>query len=129
MRDNLAGAVWRLAVFVTVCVLGMVALLAVFAQLRFEPENTYRAEFNNVSGLKDGDFVRMAGVEVGKVSAITVQPNAVVLVEFTVNPAAVAMTRALVQPCATTISSATATWPSKRAPVTSGDSNRDRPFH
>ncbi len=79
--------------FVAVCVLGMVALLAVFAQLRFEPENTYRAEFNNVSGLKDGDFVRMAGVEVGKVSEITVQPNAVVLVEFSVDPAAVAMTQ------------------------------------
>jgi phospholipid/cholesterol/gamma-HCH transport system substrate-binding protein len=93
MRDNLAGAVWRLAIFVMVCVLGMGALLAVFAQLRFEPENTFRAEFTNVSGLKDGDFVRMAGVEVGKVKKIMVQPNAVVLVEFTVDPASVAMTQ------------------------------------
>jgi phospholipid/cholesterol/gamma-HCH transport system substrate-binding protein len=76
-----------------VCVLGMGALLAVFAQLRFEPENTFRAEFTNVSGLKDGDFVRMAGVEVGKVKKIMVQPNAVVLVEFTVDPASVAMTQ------------------------------------
>lgn len=93
MRDNLSGAVWRLAIFVTVCALGLVGLLAVFAQLRFEPESTYRAEFTNVSGLKNGDFVRMAGVEVGKVKNITVQPNAVVLVEFSVDPAAVAMTQ------------------------------------
>lgn len=92
MKDNLAGAVWRLAIFVTVCALGLGALLAVFAELRFEPEKTFRAEFTNVSGLKNGDFVRMAGVEVGKVNKITVQPNAVVLVEFTVDPAAVAMT-------------------------------------
>jgi phospholipid/cholesterol/gamma-HCH transport system substrate-binding protein len=93
MRDNLAGAVWRLAIFVTVCVFGLVGLLAVFAQLRFEPENTYRAEFTNVSGLQNGDFVRMAGVEVGKVKKITVQPDAVVLVEFSVDPAGVAMTQ------------------------------------
>jgi phospholipid/cholesterol/gamma-HCH transport system substrate-binding protein len=92
MRDNLAGAIWRLAIFVTVCVLGLVALVAVFAQLRFESQDAYRAEFNNVSGLKIGDFVRMAGVEVGKVEHITVQPNAVVMVEFSVDPAAVAMT-------------------------------------
>ena len=48
------------------------ALLVVFAQLRFQDENTYRAEFTNVSGLKDGDFVRIAGVEVGKVKSITI---------------------------------------------------------
>ncbi|KRD05726.1 mammalian cell entry protein [Mycobacterium sp. Root265] len=92
MKDNLAGAIWRLIVFVVVCVLGLVGLLAVFAQLRFNEENTFRAEFNNVSGLKDGDFVRMAGVEVGKVKSIAVQPNAVVLVEFSVDPAAVSLT-------------------------------------
>lgn len=92
MKDNLAAAIWRLIAFVTVCVLGLAGLLAVFAQLRFNDENTFRAEFNNVSGLKDGDFVRMAGVEVGKVKSIVVQPNAVVLVEFSVDPAAISLT-------------------------------------
>ncbi len=92
MKDNLSGAIVRLTIFVTVCVLGMAGLVAVFAQLRFDAESTYRAEFNNVSGLKNGDFVRMAGVEVGKVKSIKVQPNAVVLVEFSVNQGAVAMT-------------------------------------
>lgn len=93
MKDNLSGAIWRLIAFVSVCVLGLFALLAVFAQLRFESKGTYRAEFTNVSGLKDGDFVRMAGVEVGQVEDITVQPNAVVLVEFSVESGAVAMTQ------------------------------------
>jgi phospholipid/cholesterol/gamma-HCH transport system substrate-binding protein len=53
-----------------------------FAQLRFGPENTYNAEFSNVSGLKNGDFVRIAGVEVGKVEHISIRPDAVVVVRF-----------------------------------------------
>ena len=41
--------------------------MTVFAQFRFQEGKTYNAEFTNVSGLKNGDFVRIAGVEVGKV--------------------------------------------------------------
>jgi phospholipid/cholesterol/gamma-HCH transport system substrate-binding protein len=54
-----------------------------FAQLRFEHETSYRAEFTDVSGLENGNFVRIAGVEVGKVKDIAIQPNHVALVEFT----------------------------------------------
>ncbi|KQY06904.1 mammalian cell entry protein [Mycobacterium sp. Root135] len=93
MKDNLSGAIWRLTAFVSVCLLGLFALLAVFAQLRFEDKGGYHAEFTNVSGLKNGDFVRMAGVEVGQVEHIAVQPNAVVLVDFTVDSGAVSMTQ------------------------------------
>jgi phospholipid/cholesterol/gamma-HCH transport system substrate-binding protein len=35
----------------------------------------YYAEFTNASGLQSGDTVRIAGVEVGKVSAVTLQGN------------------------------------------------------
>ena len=41
-ESQLAGAVWRLAIFVVACLLGIFALLAIFAQLRFEKENVYR---------------------------------------------------------------------------------------
>ncbi len=82
MRDGLAGALWRLAIFVVVCGLGTFALFMVFAQLRFQDERTYNAEFANVSGLKDGDFVRIAGVEVGKVKHISLRPDNVVVVQF-----------------------------------------------
>ena len=54
----------------------------VFAQLRFQAETTYKADFTNVSGLKEGDFVRIAGVEVGKVKHISIRPDTVVVVEF-----------------------------------------------
>ena len=82
VRDNLRGAVWRLAIFMTVCALALVAMLAIFAQLRFEKEKTYTAEFSNVSGLESGNFVRIAGVEVGKVKRISIRDDATALVEF-----------------------------------------------
>ena len=83
MRENLVGATWRLAIYLVVCMLGAFALVAVFGQLRFQPEKTYKAVFANVSGLEGGNFVRIAGVEVGKVKNITIQPDSTVLVEFT----------------------------------------------
>src|SRR5246127_4539038 len=82
MRDNLVGTVWRLGIFVVVCLLGIVALFLVFAQLRFGTANVYRADFTDVTGLKEGNFVRVAGVEVGKVQSITIHPNSIVTVAF-----------------------------------------------
>jgi phospholipid/cholesterol/gamma-HCH transport system substrate-binding protein len=72
VRGTLAVAIWRLGIFAVVCLLATAALFAVFAQLRFEKEQSYHAEFTNVSGLQSGNFVRIAGVEVGKVKAITI---------------------------------------------------------
>ena len=83
MRENLVGALWRLTIYVVVCLIGAFALIAVFAQLRFQAEKTYKAQFANVSGLEGGNFVRIAGVDVGKVKTITIQPDSTVLVEFT----------------------------------------------
>jgi phospholipid/cholesterol/gamma-HCH transport system substrate-binding protein len=83
VRDNLRSAVWRFTVFAAACGLATFGLFMVFAQLRFQPEATYNAEFTNVSGLKRGDFVRIAGVEVGKVKRISIRPDTIVVVEFT----------------------------------------------
>jgi phospholipid/cholesterol/gamma-HCH transport system substrate-binding protein len=83
MRENTVGALWRLAIFVVVCTMVTFGLFMVFAQLRFQREQTYNAEFANVSGLKQNDFVRIAGVEVGKVKHISIRPdNNVVVVQF-----------------------------------------------
>jgi phospholipid/cholesterol/gamma-HCH transport system substrate-binding protein len=89
MRENLRGALWRLAVYAIVCVIGAFGLIAVFAQLRFQSEKTYTAQFSNVSGLEGGNFVRIAGVEVGKVKDISIQPDTTVLVKFTAADSAV----------------------------------------
>lgn len=89
MRRNLSGAVWRLCVFAFVCLFGIFGLFAIFAQLRFDKLVDYRAVFSNVSGLDNGDFVRIAGVEVGKVRAISVRRDSTVLVTFAVDPSVV----------------------------------------
>jgi phospholipid/cholesterol/gamma-HCH transport system substrate-binding protein len=83
VKDNLGGAIWRLGIFLVVCLLGMFSLFAVFGQLRFDKEQTYRAEFTNVTGLEADDFVRIAGVEVGKVKNLAIRDDSTVLVEFT----------------------------------------------
>jgi phospholipid/cholesterol/gamma-HCH transport system substrate-binding protein len=85
----LGGAIWRLAIFMVVCLFGMFAMFAIFSQLRFQQGNTYQAEFTNVTGLEAGQFVRIAGVEVGKVKTLTIRPDTTVLVEFSVDDSVV----------------------------------------
>jgi len=82
MRASLPGVIWRLSVFVAASSMSVFALLMVFAQWRFQHETVYRAEFTNVAGLAPGNFVRVAGVEVGKVKRITIQSDSTVMVEF-----------------------------------------------
>jgi phospholipid/cholesterol/gamma-HCH transport system substrate-binding protein len=81
--DSLRGTLVRIAIFLTVCTLGWFVMVVTFGELRFGGESSYRAVFANVSGLQTNDFVRIAGVEVGKVKKIEVQDDASVVVEFT----------------------------------------------
>jgi phospholipid/cholesterol/gamma-HCH transport system substrate-binding protein len=95
----LGGAFWRLAIFLIVCVFGIFSMFAIFAQLRFQDEKTYNAQFTNVTGLETNQFVRIAGVEVGKVKKITIQPDTTALVEFSADDSVVltAGTRAVIR--------------------------------
>ncbi len=100
MKDNLGGAIWRLTIFLAVCLLGVFGLFAIFSQLRFgEGESQYRAEFTNVSGMEPDDFVRIAGVEVGKVGKLAMRDDGSVLVDFTVDESVVLTegTRAIIR--------------------------------
>ncbi len=90
MRDKMRGTIVRLAVFLTVCLLGVFGLYAVFGQMRFgEKAHSYIAEFTNVTGLKNDDFVRIAGVEVGQVKKVAIQPDTTARVEFTADDSVV----------------------------------------
>ena len=89
MKDNLRGAVWRFAIFVVACAVGTFALLAIFAQLGFQKDITFNAEFTNVTGLEEGNFVRIGGVEVGKVKKISVNDKAIAVVEFSTDDSVV----------------------------------------
>lgn len=81
-RISLSALLIRLTAFVVVCALGAFGLVAIFAQLRFGTEKTYNAQFTSVSGLESGNFVRIAGVEVGKVKNIRIQDDSTASVEF-----------------------------------------------
>jgi phospholipid/cholesterol/gamma-HCH transport system substrate-binding protein len=89
LRDNLVGAAWRLGGFVVLCLAGAFAVVMVFGQLRFQDEKTYNAEFTNVSGLEGGNFVRIAGVEVGKVKHISINRKGLAVVEFSADDSVV----------------------------------------
>ena len=85
MRRKLSSIIARVALFTAVCLVFTFTLIAVFGQLRFEDRAGYQAIFTNISGLKSGNFVRIAGVEVGKVGDLTLHRDGTVTVGFAVD--------------------------------------------
>jgi phospholipid/cholesterol/gamma-HCH transport system substrate-binding protein len=64
------GTAIRLGTVSLVLLLITVSIIVVFGQMRFIRTNSYSAEFSNASGLRDGQFVRASGVEIGKVKKV-----------------------------------------------------------
>jgi len=85
VRARIGGTVLRVVAFTAVSLLFMFVLLTVFGQFRFDSRTSYRAVFTNVSGLKGGNFVRIAGVEVGKVKDLTLHKDGTVTVDFAID--------------------------------------------
>ncbi|MFC9789922.1 MCE family protein [Rhodococcus sp. NPDC127528] len=79
------GHTVKFGIFVLVMLLVNAGLILVFGQIRGGDANTYSAEFVNVSGLKSGDKVRVAGVPVGAVGSVAFGDNHRAQVEFTVD--------------------------------------------
>ena len=79
------GRAIRVLLFTGICAVFMFALMTVFGQFRFDSRAEYHAVFSNVSGLEGGNFVRIAGVEVGKVKAVNLHRDGTVTVDFTVD--------------------------------------------
>lgn len=84
-RRGTGQTLTRVVLFTAMCIAFMFVLTTVFGQFRFDPRATYSAVFTNVSGLKGGNFVRIAGVEVGKVKKMTLHKDGTVTVEFSVD--------------------------------------------
>src|SRR5271155_945500 len=84
MRTN-TGAIARVVAFTVVSLAFVFILVAVFGQFRFDTRTSYRAVFSNVSGLKGGNFVRIAGVEVGKVSDLKLEKDGTVHINFAID--------------------------------------------
>jgi phospholipid/cholesterol/gamma-HCH transport system substrate-binding protein len=74
------GTVWLVLLAFTA------TIVVVFGQLRFNRTAGYSAIFTHISGLRAGQFVRASGVEIGKVTKVTlVDQDTRVLVDFTVD--------------------------------------------
>ena len=67
---SIKGTAIKLGAFAFVLLLFTAIIIVVFGQMRFDRTTSYNAIFSNVSGLRAGQFVRAAGVEVGKVENI-----------------------------------------------------------
>jgi phospholipid/cholesterol/gamma-HCH transport system substrate-binding protein len=67
---KITGTIIRLGIFSLVLLLFTVMIIVVFGQMRFDSTNGYSAEFSNISGLRNGQFVRASGVEIGKVDNV-----------------------------------------------------------
>jgi phospholipid/cholesterol/gamma-HCH transport system substrate-binding protein len=77
--------VTRVALFTVLCLVSTFILVTVFGQFRFDSRVSFHAVFTNVSGLKGGNFVRIAGVEVGKVTDMTLHKDGTVTVDFAID--------------------------------------------
>lgn len=84
MRKRERGDLIKFAVFLVVAALFTAWVAAITGEYRSGDARTHRASFEDVSGLEVGDQVRVAGVNVGKVQDIEVQPDSTVTVTFTV---------------------------------------------
>lgn len=58
---KITGTLVRLGAFSLVLLLFTVMIIVVFGQMRFDRTYGYSAEFSNVSGLRQGQFVRASG--------------------------------------------------------------------
>jgi phospholipid/cholesterol/gamma-HCH transport system substrate-binding protein len=85
VRRQQAQDLAKLSAFLVLAIFVTIWLAAVTGDVQSGDKSDYRARFHDVSGLARGDQVRVAGVSVGKVTGIEVQPDATVVVGFDVD--------------------------------------------
>jgi len=76
------GTAVKFGAFGVVMILLTAALFAIFGQYRTGSANSYSAVFTDASSLERGDSVRVAGIRVGTVNSVALQPDNTVLVDF-----------------------------------------------
>jgi phospholipid/cholesterol/gamma-HCH transport system substrate-binding protein len=75
----------KVGIFTVTMLLVALGLIVIFGEFRFGPENTYHANFTDATRLKGGQKVRIAGVPVGSVKGLKLNPNNSVDVTFGVD--------------------------------------------
>ncbi|GAC68185.1 MCE family protein [Gordonia soli] len=85
MKGLIDATTIKFVAFTSVMVLVAGFLLLVFSDTRSGDSTDYRAEFTDVSGLRSGDTVRIAGVRVGTVGDVDLDAEHRVFVSFDVD--------------------------------------------
>ncbi|BBY18301.1 MCE family protein [Mycolicibacterium litorale] len=79
---RLGPTVVKFGVFAVVMIFLTAALFAIFGQYRAGSAREYSAVFTDASSVKSGDSVRIAGLRVGTVNGVSLQPDNTVVVDF-----------------------------------------------
>ncbi|MCV7171885.1 MCE family protein [Mycobacterium sp. CPCC 205372] len=79
------GNLIKVSVFAVVMLLISAGLVVVFGEIRFASSNSYHATFADASRLKGGEDVRIAGVPVGSVGDVKLNPDNTVDVAFNID--------------------------------------------
>ncbi len=82
MRGSLVPTLVKFGAFAVVMSMLTVFLFFTFGQYRTGSVSGYSALFNDASRLKAGDSVRVAGIRVGTVNGVALQPDKKVVVKF-----------------------------------------------
>jgi phospholipid/cholesterol/gamma-HCH transport system substrate-binding protein len=86
MNAKLRADLIKLIIFLIFAVTVTVSVVATLLDLKLgQPQTGYHALFENATDIESGDVVRIAGVEVGKVSNVTLTKDYVARVDFTVD--------------------------------------------
>ncbi|WP_319436888.1 MCE family protein [Mycobacterium sp. RTGN5] len=80
------GAGVKFGIYVTIMALLTASLFFIFGQYRTGAATPYSALFTDASRLKAGDTVRAAGIQVGTVREVSLQPDGNVAVAFDAHP-------------------------------------------
>ncbi|WP_406727019.1 MlaD family protein [Streptomyces sp. GD-15H] len=82
-RQTVAPLV-KFSLFALVTILATALLAATIVNISFEPKHSYRAVFSDVTGLEEGDDIRVAGVRVGEVEDIRIKDRTRAEITFSV---------------------------------------------
>lgn len=79
------GVLIKVSIFVVVMLVVAAGLVVIFGEFRFSATNRYHATFTDASHLEGGNDVRIAGVPVGTVEDVKLNPDNTVDVAFTLD--------------------------------------------
>src|SRR5215469_13369991 len=85
MNAKLRADLIKLIIFLIFAITVTISVVATLLDLKIgQPQTSYHALFQNATDIESGDVVRIAGVEVGKVSGVTLTKDYLARVSFTV---------------------------------------------